>query len=119
MAYNEELADRIRERLAHLENIEEKKMMGGLAFLVNDKMCVGVIKDDLMCRIDPSLHEMAVERHGCRTMDFTHRPMSGYIFVDETGMKSKSDFDYWIELALEFNKRAKSSKQPKKNAGKK
>jgi TfoX/Sxy family transcriptional regulator of competence genes len=114
MAYDEKLADRIRNRLANLKNVEEKEMMGGLTFMVNDKMCVGIIKDELMCRINPSLHEMAVEKHGCRTMAFTNRPMIGYVLIEESGMKSNSDFDYWINLALEFNKDAKSSKRPKK-----
>jgi TfoX/Sxy family transcriptional regulator of competence genes len=114
MAYNEILADRIRERLVNLKNVEEKRMMGGLTFMVNDKMCVGIIKDELMCRIDPAIHEMAVEKHGCRTMDFTRRPMIGYVLIEETSIRSNIDLDYWIELALEFNKVAKSSKQPKK-----
>lgn len=114
MAYNEKLADRIRENLVDLPNISEKEMMGGLTFMVNDKMCVGIIKDELMCRIDPDLHEKAVEKTGCRTMDFTKRPMRGYILVDDTGMKSQKEFDYWINLALDFNKRAKSSKKGKK-----
>lgn len=112
MAYNEKLADRIRERFAEMENVEEKEMMGGLTFMFNGKMCVGVIKDELMCRIDPSIHEMAIEKHGCRTMDFTKRPMKGYILIEESGMTSKREFDYWIDLALEFNTRAKSSKRP-------
>jgi TfoX/Sxy family transcriptional regulator of competence genes len=115
MAYNETLADRIRERLADLENVEEKQMMGGLTFMVNDKMCVGIIKDEMMCRIDPEFHDTAVEINGCRTMDFTKRPMKGYVLIEESGMKSKKDFDYWIDLALEFNKKAKSSKRLKKN----
>jgi TfoX/Sxy family transcriptional regulator of competence genes len=113
MAYNETLADRIRERLVDLKNVEEKKMMGGLVFMVTDKMCLGVIKDELMCRIDPGIHEMAVEKHGCRTMDFTNRPMIGYVLVEESGMRTNTDFNYWIDLALEFNKIAKSSKRPK------
>ena len=111
MPYNEKLANRIRERFAGLDNVEEKEMMGGLTFMYNDKMCVGIIKDELMCRIDPSIHEVAVGKPGCRTMDFTKRPMMGYIMIDETGMKSKKDFDYWINLALDFNKKAKSSKK--------
>ena len=69
MAYSEQLAERIRTRLATLSNIEEKEMMGGLTFMYNDKMCVGIIKDEMMCRIDPALHEMAIEKTGCRTMD--------------------------------------------------
>lgn len=111
MAYSEDLANRVRQRFAELPNIEEKEMMGGLTFMYNQKMCVGIIKDELMCRIDPALHEECVERRGCRTMDFTKRPMKGYVMVDESGMKSQSDFEYWIHLALDFNKRAKSSKK--------
>lgn len=111
MAYDEKLADRIRERFADLPNVEEKEMMGGLTFMYNGKMCVGIIKNELMCRIDPALHNEAVERRGCRTMDFTKRPMSGYVMIDETGMKSKKDFEYWINLALDFNKKAKASKK--------
>jgi TfoX/Sxy family transcriptional regulator of competence genes len=113
MAYNENLANRIRERLADLPNIEEKQMMGGLTFMNNGKMCVGIIKDELMCRIDPNLHEMAVEKLGCRTMDFTKRPMIGYVLIEEIGMSSKKDFDYWIDLSLDFNSKAKSAKKKK------
>lgn len=114
MAYNERLADRIRERLADLPNIEEKTMMGGLVFMVNDKMCIGIIKDEMMCRIDPGFHETAIEMRGCRTMDFTKRPMIGYVLVDETGMKTNKEFDFWINLALDFNKFAKASKKKNK-----
>ncbi len=114
MAYDESLADRVRERFAELPNTEEKEMMGGLVFMYNDKMCAGIIKDELMCRIDPDFHEKAVEKTGCRTMDFTKRPMKGYILVDDTGLRSKKDIDYWINLALEYNKKAKSSKKTKK-----
>ena len=106
MAYSEKLADRIRTRLAQLPRIEEKKMMGGLTFMYNDKMCVGIIEDELMCRIDP-----AIQKTGCRTMDFTKRPMKGYVLIDESGMKTQGDFNYWIDLALDFNKKAKSSKK--------
>lgn len=111
MAYNEELANRIRQKLVGLPNVVEKEMMGGLTFMYNDKMCVGIIKDELMCRIDPILHAESVEKTGCRTMDFTNRPMKGYVLIDESGMRSKRDFDYWIELSIDFNKRAKSSKK--------
>lgn len=114
MAYNENLANRIRQRLVKLPNISEKEMMGGLTFMFNDKMCVGIIKDELMCRIDPTLHEESVEKIGCRTMDFTKRPMKGYVMIDENGMKSQDDFDYWINLALDFNNKAKSSKKKTK-----
>lgn len=114
MAYDEQLANRIRERFAELPNVEEKQMMGGWTVMYNGKMCVGIIKDELMCRIDPLVYETAIEKDGCRPMDFTGRPMKGYVLVDEQGMKSQRDFDYWIDLALEFNKKAKASKKKKK-----
>lgn len=111
MAYNEKLADRIREGLSGVKKVKEKEMMGGLTFMVNDKMCVGIIKDEMMCRIDPALQDDVLSRKGCRIMDFTGRPMKGYIMVDDSGMKSNKDFDYFIGLCLAFNKQAKSSKK--------
>lgn len=114
MAYNKALVNRVREKFLELTNVNEKEMMGGLTFMYNDKMCVGIIKDELMCRIDPELHESVIEKRGCRTMDFTKKPMRGYVMIDENGMKSQKEFDYWINLAIEFNAKAKSSKKVKK-----
>ena len=82
--------------------------------MYNGKMCIGIIKDELMCRIDPEIHEDVVEKTGCRTMDFTKHPMRGYILIEEIGMRTRKDFDFWIELALAFNKKAKASKKNKK-----
>jgi TfoX/Sxy family transcriptional regulator of competence genes len=113
MAYDEKLADRIRERLANLPVIEEKEMMGGLTFMVNDKMCIGIIHDEMMCRIDPEFHETAIEMTGCRTMDFTKNPMKGWIMIDSSGMRTPKEFEFWINLALEFNTKAKSSRKKK------
>lgn len=114
MAYDEKLADRIRERLADLPSVEEKKMMGGLTFMVNDKMCVGVFKDMLMCRVDPEMHAELVEQRGCRTMDFTNRPMIGYLLIEKEVLKTQRQLDYWIQRSLDFNRSAKSSKKKKK-----
>lgn len=114
MAYNEKLADRIRHSLAAIPGVEEKKMMGGLTFMVNGKMCLGVVGDELMCRIDHDIYEAALTKKGCREMDFTGKPMKGYVFVGEEGMKSSKDLGYWVDLALAFNKKAKASKKPKK-----
>ena len=114
MAYSEKLANRIREKLVDLPNIVEKEMMGGLTFMVNDKMCIGIIKDEMMCRIAPEMQDTALEKTGCRIMDFTGRPMKGYVMVDETGMKNEKQFNYWINLCLEFNSKAKSSKKNQK-----
>src|SRR5258708_3417679 len=113
MPYSQALAARIRRQLADLPRIEEKEMMGGLTFMVNGKMCVGIIKDELMCRIDPTVHDEAIKKAGCRTMDFTNRPMRGFVLVDDRGMKTQEGVAYWINLALEFNKKAKSSKKKK------
>lgn len=113
MAYDELLADRIREALENTPNVYEKKMFGGLCFMVDDKMCVGVVKDDMMCRIDPTQDEIVLEMPGCRAMDFTHEPMKGYVFVSEEGMKTKKMFQFWIDLCLEFNPLAKASKKRK------
>lgn len=111
MAFDENLAQRVRIALQHLDQIEEKKMMGGLTFMYNHKMCVGIIKDELMCRIDPQLQDLVLDKEGCRMMDFTKRPMKGYIMVSQDGMRTKKDFEFWIKLALEFNSKAKSSKK--------
>jgi len=113
MPYNEQLANRIRDRLSDLPNVQEKEMMGGLAFMYNAKMCVGIIKDELMCRIDPAIYEVALEKRGCREMDFTGRAMKGWVLIDNEGMKNKKDFNYWIDLALAFNKTAKRYKTKK------
>ena len=112
MAYNEKLADRIRELIAlSHKNVEEKKMFRGLCFMVNDKMCIGVIGENMMCRIGPDAYEAALEREGCREMDFAKRPMKGYVYVSEEGLRTKKDFDYWVNLCLAFNKEAKASKK--------
>ena len=116
MAYSEKLSNRIREALVKTPRVEEKYMFGGVCYMVNGKMCVGVSKDELMCRIDPDKYESALERKGCREMVFTGRPMKGYVFVSDEGMKTKKDFDYWISLCLDFNSKAKASKKKKKAA---
>ena len=114
MAYNETLAGRVRLSLQNIPDLEEKKMMGGLTFMVNGKMCLGIVGDELMCRIDPAVYEEALGQKGCRPMDFTGKPMPGYVFVNNEGMKNKKDLDKWVSLALDFNSRAKASKKTKK-----
>ncbi|MEI7660572.1 MAG: TfoX/Sxy family protein [Bacteroidota bacterium] len=112
MAYDEFLADRIRHKFKELNiSFEDKKMMGGICFLVNDKMCVGVVRDQMMARIDPVKTGEAFSRKGCREMDFTHKPMKGFIFVEPEGIDLDRDLEYFIRLALEYNPVAKSSKK--------
>lgn len=114
MAYNEKLTSRVREALVHLLKVEEKKMFEGVAFMVNDKMCISVGTDRIMCRIDPAIHEEAIRRKGSRTMIMKGREYKGYVYVNEESIKSKKDFDYWLGFTLNFNKRAEASKKSKK-----
>jgi len=115
MAYDEKLASRTRELIALThKKVIEKPMFGGLCFMVNDKMCVGVEKERLMVRFDPAKYEAVMEKEGCRPMDFTGRVMKGYAFVDIEALNTKSKLEYWIKLALEYNKIAKPSKKKKK-----
>ena len=109
MAYNEKLADRTREiiSLTH-KNVEEKKMFGGLCFMVNNKMCVGVEQERLMVRLDPERFDEVIKKDGCQPMDFTGKVMKGYVFVDEAALKTKQQLQYWISLALDYNEKAKA-----------
>ena len=111
MPYNEKLADRIRDALAGQRKVEEKKMFRGLTFMVNGKMCVSVSGDEMMCRFDPGLQEEVAEKRGFRSMIMKGREYKGFGYVNEEGIKSKKDFDYWINLCLSFNKVAKASKK--------
>lgn len=110
MAYSELLADRVRRLLRekHVSH-EEKRMMGGLCFMVDGKMCAGVIGEDLMARIGPGPYEAALKKQGCRMMDFTGRPMKGYVFVGPEGMDLDEELEEWVQMCLDFNPQAKSS----------
>lgn len=114
MAYSEFLTHRVRAALARIPSVVEKKMFGSMAFMVNGKMCINVGKDRLMCRIDPAIHENALKRKGCRTVTMKGREYKGYVYVSEEGIKTKADFDYWIKLALDYNRKAKASARKKK-----
>ena len=114
MSYDEKLADRTRELIAVTHsNVEEKKMFGGLCFMVNDKMCIGVEKERLMVRIDPARYEEVMEMEGVKPMDFTGKIMKGFVFVDADAVSTKKGLNYWVQLALEYNKVAKASKKKK------
>jgi TfoX/Sxy family transcriptional regulator of competence genes len=113
MAYSSVLAGRIKARLASVDKVEGKEMMGGLTFMVNGKMCIGIIGNEMMCRIDPGLQEEVLRKKGCRVMDFTGRPMKGYVMASAEAMGTEVEFEYWIGLCLAFNKEAKASKKRK------
>lgn len=86
-------------------------MMGGLCFMVDDKMCIGIIKNQLMCRIDHAIYEEALSKTGCKEMNFTGKAMKGYVYVEPEAIDSEIDLEYWIQLCLDFNPKAKSSKR--------
>jgi len=112
MAYDEQLAERIRRGLRNVRvRFAEKRMMGGLCFMVNEKMCVGVEKNRLMVRIDPAVYDTALRRKGCVPMDFTGRPMRGFVFVNPIGLATDDELGDWLKLAVEFNPKARASKR--------
>ena len=112
MPYDEYLAERMRKAFRDLHvNFDEKKMMGGICYLVNDKMCAGIIKNKMMARIDPEVHAEALNRKGCTEMDFTGRPMKGFVFVEPEGIDTDFELEFWIRLCLDYNPKAKSSKK--------
>jgi TfoX/Sxy family transcriptional regulator of competence genes len=115
MAYDELLADRITQSLKEKKvAFEEKKMFGGICFMVNDKMCIGVLKNQLMARIDPEQEAAFLSDTGARPMDFTHRPMKGYLYIDPEGTDLDDDLDQWVDRCLDYNPKAKSSKKSTK-----
>lgn len=113
MAFNEKLSDRIREALIDVPNVEEKRMFGGVCYMVDGKMCIGVVKDEMMCRIGPDIYDQALGKRGCREMDFAGKPMEGYVYVSDEGMQTKEQFSYWINLCLGYNPKAKAAKKKK------
>ena len=120
MPYDERLADRVREIIAEKSvSVTEKKMFGGLCFMVNEKMCVGVERERLMVRLDPALYAEAMEKDGCQPMDFTGKIMKGYVFVDKNVLNTNKRLRYWMDLALDFNEKAIPSKPKRKRAIKK
>jgi TfoX/Sxy family transcriptional regulator of competence genes len=111
---NEELTERVREALADVPRVKEKKMFRGITFMINNKMCMSVGDEELMCRIDPEIFDEALEKNGARPMIHGEREMKGFVFVHQSAISRKKDFDYWIKLSLEFNKKAKASKKKSK-----
>ena len=119
MAYHETLADRIREIIARThDDVEEKKMFGGLCFMVNDKMCIGVEKNRIMVRLDPEKYEEALEKEGCTPMDFTGKVMKGFVFVRDDALTANKQLEYWVKLALDYNRFAPLSKKKQKRTTK-
>lgn len=118
MAYNEFLADRIRQTFKEKQVlVQENKMFGGLCFMVDDKMSCGLLYDKkkktdlMMARIGEVATLQALERPGCHPMDFTGRPMKGYVFLTPDAIDTDDDLAHWVQLCLDFNPLAKSGKK--------
>lgn len=118
MAYDQRLAERIRSLLKGRKGVTEKEMFGGLAFLRDGKMFVGIVKDELMARVGKEAHDEWVKKRGARTMDFTGRPMLGYVFVKPAGFVGRA-LAPWVERCWEHvDKVKKSPPKPQKAASK-
>ena len=102
MAFNESLAERIRHALARKKGIEEKKMFGGLCFLLNGHMLVGVWKNSLIARLGPEQGEEALLEPHVRKMDITGKPMKGWIMVEPEGVADNDQLKTWIQQAAKF-----------------
>lgn len=102
MAYDEELATRIRTCLDDPLGVSERKMFGGVAFMVYGNMCVGIVGRDLMVRLGPDEYERALQEPFVRQMDFTGKPLKGFIYVDAEGIETDKQLDAWLARARTF-----------------
>ncbi len=102
MAYDEPLAERVREVLAGHDGVAEKKMFGGLCLLINGNMCCGVVEDRLMVRVGPEAYEATLALPHAREMDFTGKPLRGMVYVDAAGVRTQDDLYAWIERGAAF-----------------
>lgn len=103
MAYDEGLAERIRGVLSENTEFAERKMFGGLAFMVRGNMCLGVLGETMMARVGKARYAEMLSREFVREMDFTGKPMAGYVFVDPEGVAEDSDLVELVDVCLEFN----------------
>ncbi len=115
MSYDERVAERVRAVLADMADVSERRMFGGLAFLVRGNMCCGVLGSDLVVRVGPQGYASALEDAHAREMDFTGRPLKGLVYVDKRGFRSDSSLRTWLNCGIEFARSlpAKRPKQPK------
>ncbi|MCI0330070.1 MAG: TfoX/Sxy family protein [candidate division Zixibacteria bacterium] len=102
MAYDEKLAGRVRNLLAGRKGFDEKKMFGGLCFMLQGKMICGVLKDDLVLRVGAENHKKALARPHVRPMDFTGHPLKGFVFVGPAGCRTEKSLSSWITGAVEY-----------------
>lgn len=111
MVRDSELLRRVRTALAAVPNVEEKRMFGSTAFMVRGKMCISARAERIMCRIDPALHDAALEREGCQTVVMSGRKYKGYVYVSKESVRTAGALKYWVDLALNYNKAIVSTKK--------
>ena len=104
MTYDEELAERVRGVLATRHGVSEKRMFGGLTFLVGGHMCCGIVGDELMVRVGPLAYDAALARRHTREMDFTGRPLNGYVYVAWEGLRTPRAVRTWVERGVTFTR---------------
>lgn len=115
MAYNEKLAVRVKQIITETHAVSaEKEMFKGLCLMIDDKMCVVIHTSDMMLRINPDDFDTVVAKNGCEAMVMKGKPMKGYVIVQEAVLKTKQQLNYWVQLALAFNKIATASKKKTK-----
>ncbi len=102
MPYNEKLAERIRAALADRTDVSERKMFGGLTFMLRGNMCCGVDKENLMVRVGPDAYDEALAQPGARLMDFTGRPLKGMVYVGPEGYESDDGLHGWVQRGVEY-----------------
>ena len=102
MSYDEKLAMRIRQTLGPCDDVVEKKMFGGLCFMVNGAMCCGLTKTDFMVRVGPDQYDDALRQPHARPMDFTGRPLKGMVYVAPAGLHTQAALSRWVERGLAF-----------------
>jgi len=102
VAYDEDLADRVRAVLPAGEPVTERQMFGGLAFMLGGRMFCGIVKDALMARLGPEAAGRALDQPHVRPMDFTGRPMKGYVYIDPPALFDDKDLHAWVLLCVEF-----------------
>jgi TfoX/Sxy family transcriptional regulator of competence genes len=115
MAYDEALAERIRTVLRGRDDVEERKMFGGIAFMVAGRMAVGVTHDDLMVKLGAEGHDEALARPHTRPMDFTGKPMRGMVYVDPEGTADDAELRAWIQRAVDVAVADRPASRPAKS----
>jgi TfoX/Sxy family transcriptional regulator of competence genes len=102
MTFNELTASRIRSAMQGTPGVSERSMFGGVSFMLEGNMCCGVIEDNLVVRVGPTAYETALQEPHTRPMDFTGRPLTGFVYVERAGYESPSALRGWIERGIEF-----------------